>query len=89
MMEQNNALFNENQPIGVSEEEKITIHDEADDILISEEVSSDQAEDFIAAIEEMDVEKGESNQKIRLVKPHLPKTQADEYYVNRPLYRPR
>ena len=57
MMEQNNALFKENQPVDMSEEEKIIIHEEADDILISEEVSSDQAEDFINTIEEMGVEK--------------------------------
>jgi RNA polymerase primary sigma factor len=76
-MVKKNVLFKENPAVDVSDEEKITIHEEADDILTSEEVSSVQTDDFITTIEEMDIIKGESNQRVKLVKPNPQKTQAE------------
>ena len=76
-MEQNNVLFKEKQPVDVIEEENIMIHEEADYILLSKEASSDQTEDYSTTNEEMDIEKGQSNQRVRLVKPNLQKTTAE------------
>ena len=64
-----NALFKANLPVDVKEE--------ADDILTSEDVSSIQEDDFITTIEAMDIEKGQSNQRIKLVKSDLQKTHSE------------
>ena len=64
-----NTLFKANPSIDVQEE--------ADDILTSEDVSSLQEDDFITTIEAMDIEKEQSNQKIKLVKSDLHKTHAE------------
>ena len=63
-----NALFKANLPVDVKEE--------ADDILTSEGVSSIQENDFINTIEAMDIEKEQSNQRIKLVKSDLQNTHA-------------
>jgi len=76
-MEQNNVLLMENGLVDVREEEQIIILEEADDILSLEEASSLQVEDFVATIEKMDIGKEESNQRVKLVKSNLQKTQAE------------
>jgi len=64
-----NALFKANPLVDVKEK--------ADDILTSEDVSSIQEDDFITTIEAMDIEKGQSNQRIKLVKSDLQKTHSE------------
>jgi RNA polymerase primary sigma factor len=76
-MAKKNSLCRVNPPIDMGKEKKILIHEEADDILTSEAVSPGQIDDFITTIEEMDIEKVESNQKVKLVKANLQKTQAE------------
>jgi RNA polymerase primary sigma factor len=73
-MEHNNVLFKETSPVDVRDEEQVIIHEGTDDVLISEEVSSNQAEDFIATI---DIEKGESSQRVRLDKSNLQKAEVE------------
>jgi len=72
-----NTLFKVNQPTETQKEKKIPIQEEIDDTLPSEVVSSDHIEDFFSTIEEMGTEKVESNQKVKLVKPNLQKTQEE------------
>ncbi len=76
-MAKKNTLFKVNQPTETQKEKKIPIQEETDDILPSEVVSPDHIEDFFSTIEEMGTEKVESNQKVKLVKPNLQKTQEE------------
>ena len=76
-MAKKNTLFKVNQPTEPQKEKKIPIHEAIDDILPSEIVSPDQMDDFFTTIEEMGIEKVESNQKVKLVKPNLQKAQAE------------
>ena len=64
-----NALFKANPPVDVKEE--------ADDILTEEEVSSIKEDDFITTIEAMDIQKEQSNPRMKLIKSDLQKTQAE------------
>ena len=81
-MAKKNTLLKVNQPTEPQKEKKTPIHEAIDDILPSEIVSPDQMDDFFTTIEEMDIEKVESNQKVKLVKPNLQK--AQEQVKNEP-----
>ena len=76
-MAKKNSLLKVNQPTEPQKEKKITIHQEIDNILPSEIVSPDHMDDFFTTIEEMGIEKVESNQKVKLVKPNLQKAQEE------------
>ena len=76
-MAKKNTLLKVNQPTEPQKEKKTPIHEAIDDILPSEIVSSDQMDDFFTTIEEMGIEKVESNQKVKLVKPNLQKVQEE------------
>ena len=68
-MVKKNVLFKVNPPVNAREE--------ADDILTEEEVSSIQEDDFITTIEAMDIQKEQSNPRMKLIKSDLQKTQAE------------
>jgi len=76
-MARKNTVVKANQPIDMGKEKKILIHEGADDSLTSEAPSPGQIDDFIPTIEVMDIEKVESNQKVKLVKPNFQKIQAE------------
>ena len=76
-MAKKNTVVKANQPIDMGKEKEILIHEGADDSLTSEAPSPGQIDDFIPTIEVMDIEKVESNQKVKLVKPNFQKIQAE------------
>ncbi len=76
-MAKKNTLFKAHPPTEPRKETKIPIHEAIDDILPSEIVSPDQMDDFFTTMEEMDFEKVESNQKVKLVKPNLKKDEEE------------
>jgi len=74
-----NSPLKAKQSADLERENKILIHEEEeeDDLLVPETVSQGQIDDFISAIEEMEIEKVDSEQMVKLERPDLPLTEAE------------